>query len=66
VYNYIYLLIQCIVIMDARQITINGYEMIEKTAGKSGNSGYLYIPAKWAGKRVAAILLEPIEPTGGE
>jgi len=52
--------------MDARQITINGYEMIEKTAGKSGNSGYLYIPAKWAGKRVAAILLEPIEPTGGE
>jgi putative transposon-encoded protein len=47
--------------MSKRKITIEGYEMVEKTAGKSGNSGYLYLPAKWIGKKVVAVLLEPIE-----
>jgi len=43
-------------------IKIKGYETIRKVAGKrSGNSAYVYLPAKWAGKKIAVILLEPIE-----
>ena len=42
-------------------IPIKGYEMIEKRAGKSGNSAYIYLPAKWAGKKIAVILLEECE-----
>lgn len=42
-------------------IQIRGYEMIEKTAAKSGNSAYVYLPAKWAGKRVKIISLEPLD-----
>jgi len=40
-------------------IPIKGYEMVEKTAGKSGNSAYIYLPAKWIGKKVTVILMEP-------
>jgi hypothetical protein len=43
-------------------VPIKGYEMLEKTAAKSGNSAYVYLPAKWAGKKVKIIALEPIEP----
>jgi putative transposon-encoded protein len=42
-------------------ISIKGYEMVEKTAGKSGNSAYVYLPKKWAEKRVRIILLEPTD-----
>jgi len=41
---------------------IKGYEMIERKAGKSGNGGYLYVPKTWVGKKVRAVLLEPVEP----
>ncbi len=47
--------------MDKRKIALDGYEMIERVVGKSGNSGYLYLPAKWGGKKVVVILLEPLE-----
>jgi hypothetical protein len=40
---------------------IKGYEMIEKTAAKSGNSAYVYLPAKWAGKKIKIIALEPLD-----
>ena len=43
-------------------IPIKGYEMIEKTAGKSGNSAYIYLPARWAGKKIKVIALEPLDP----
>jgi putative transposon-encoded protein len=46
--------------MKARKITTEGYEMIEKVVAKSGTSGYAYLPAKWIGKRVAIIALEPL------
>lgn len=47
--------------MDKRKITVEGYQMIEKTVAKSGNSGYLYAPARWIGKKVLLILTEPAE-----
>lgn len=35
--------------------------LYEKMAAKSGNSAYVYLPAKWAGKKVKIIALEPVE-----
>jgi putative transposon-encoded protein len=39
-------------------IELEGYEMLEKTVNKSGNSGRVYTPISWVGKRVKIILLE--------
>ncbi len=47
--------------MSKRKITVEGYEMTEKTVAKSGNGGYIYAPLKWVGKKVVIILTEPTE-----
>lgn len=49
--------------MEARSITVEGYEMLEKVVSKSGNAGYFYVPAKWIGKRILIIALEPPNPS---
>jgi putative transposon-encoded protein len=38
---------------------VSGYEIIEKTVKISGNSGRVYVPINWAGKKVKIVLLEP-------
>lgn len=40
------------------KITLVGYEMLEKEVTKSGNSGRIYVPIQWVGKKAKAILLE--------
>lgn len=40
------------------KIEIEGYEAVEKTAVKGGNSSRIYVPKSWEGKKVKAILLE--------
>ncbi len=40
------------------KIQLLGFEMIEKQVTKSGNSGRVYVPIEWIGKRVKLILLE--------
>ena len=40
------------------KIQLIGYEMLEKQVNKSGNSGRVYVPIEWIGKRVKIILLE--------
>lgn len=40
------------------KITLMGYEMLEKEVNKSGNSGRIYVPVQWVGKKVKIILLE--------
>jgi len=40
------------------KIQLNGYEMLEKKVNKSGNSGRVYVPIEWLGKKVKIILLE--------
>jgi len=47
--------------MKETQIQLTGYEMLEKKVSKSGNSGRVYIPTEWIGKKVKIILLEDIE-----
>lgn len=40
------------------KINLVGYEMLEKEAHKSGDSGRVYVPKEWIGKKVKVILLE--------
>jgi putative transposon-encoded protein len=42
----------------AVQMSMEGYEMLEKTAVKGGNSGRIYVPPSWIGKRIRAVLIE--------
>ena len=37
---------------------MEGFEVIEKVAESSGNSGRIYVPKKWIGKRVRVVLVE--------
>ena len=43
------------------QVSMTAYEVIEKTVKASGNSGRVYVPKEWVGKRVKVMLLEPIQ-----
>lgn len=40
------------------KIELEGFEVVEKIAVKGGNSSRIYVPKKWEGKRVKAILIE--------
>jgi len=40
------------------KIKMEGFEVVEKTAVKGGNSSRIYVPKKWEGKKVKAILIE--------
>ena len=44
--------------MKETKIQISGFEMLEKQVNKSGNSGRVYVPVEWIGKRVKVVLLE--------
>ena len=37
---------------------MEGYEVVEKVAQTSGNSGRVYVPKDWIGKKVRAVLIE--------
>ncbi len=40
------------------KIEVLGYEMLEKEVNKSGNSGRVYVPIEWVGKKVKIVLVE--------
>ena len=40
------------------KIQLTGFEMLEKLVTKSGNSGRVYVPIEWIGKKVKIVLLE--------
>lgn len=42
-------------------IEVDGYQVIEKIVKAAGNSGRVYVPNNWVGKRVKVVLLEPVE-----
>lgn len=37
---------------------MEGFEVVEKVAETGGNSGRIYVPKKWIGKKVRAVLLQ--------
>lgn len=56
---FIYLFSYIVAIMKKEtKIQLFGFEMLEKQVTKSGNSGRVYVPIEWIGKRVKLILLE--------
>ena len=40
------------------KIQLTGFEMLEKQVNQSGNSGRVYVPIEWIGKKVKIILIE--------
>ena len=46
---------------EKMKIEVEGYEALEKEVKESGNSGRVYAPHEWVGKKVKLILLEPLE-----
>jgi len=46
--------------MKKMTITVEGYEVMEKVVKEGGNSGRVYLPKSWVGKRVKIILLDPV------
>jgi len=46
--------------MAQMQVSMTAYEVIEKTVKASGNSGRVYVPKEWVGRKVKVMLLEPL------
>ena len=55
-----FILVSYIVAIMKRETKIQllGFEMLEKQVTKSGNSGRVYVPIEWIGKRVKIVLVE--------
>ena len=43
------------------EVKLEAYQVIEKTVKSAGNSGRVYVPKEWIGKKVKILLLEPLE-----
>ena len=56
---YIHCIHKITVMSHIMKAEVSGYEIIEKTVKVSGNSGRVYVPINWAGKKVKIVLLEP-------
>lgn len=46
--------------VEPLQIKMEGFEVVEKIAEKGGNSARIYVPKKWVGKKVRAVLIEEL------
>ena len=42
------------------EVRAKAFEAIDRTVKSSGNSGRVYLPKAWIGKKVKVLLLEPI------
>ncbi len=42
-------------------IHLDGYEVLEKIVRTSGNSGRVYLPLAWVGKRIKIIRIDPLD-----
>jgi putative transposon-encoded protein len=43
------------------EIKTEAYQVIEKTVNPGGNSGRVYVPKSWIGKKVTILLMEPLD-----
>lgn len=51
---------------EPQPLTFKGYAFARKTVGDGGDSGRVYVPKDWKGKKVAVVLLEPPEEENGK
>lgn len=42
------------------RVEIDAYQVIEKNVKSGGNSGRIYVPPDWIGKKVKILLVEPL------
>jgi putative transposon-encoded protein len=42
------------------KVELEAYQVIEKEVKSSGNSGRVYVPKEWVGKRVKVLLIDPL------
>lgn len=45
---------------DQMKVEVQAYQIIEKIVQPSGNSGRVYVPKAWVGRKVKIFLLEPV------
>lgn len=45
---------------EQMKVEVQAYQVIEKTVKPSGNSGRVYVPKEWVGKKVKIFLLEQV------
>ncbi len=50
-----------LIVMKEMRIEMTGYQVLEKTATKTGCTAHVTVPISWLGKRIKVILLEPID-----
>jgi len=43
------------------RVELEAYQVIEKVVSAGGNSGRVYVPKEWIGKRVKIVLIEPLD-----
>jgi putative transposon-encoded protein len=48
------------IIMEPMEVTTRAYEVIERPVKSMGNSGGIYLPKDWIGKKVKVLLIEPV------
>lgn len=46
---------------DPMKITLDAYQVIEKVVSVGGNSGRVYVPKEWVGRRVKIVLIDPLD-----
>lgn len=51
-------LVPAITMQNKSKFEVYGEEMIEKEVKQSGNSGRVYLPPEWVGKRVKIIRID--------
>lgn len=44
--------------IEPMKVTLDAYQIIEKEVKPGGNSGRVYVPIDWVGKRVKIVLVE--------
>ena len=50
-----------LIVMKEMRIEMTGYQVLEKTATKTGCTAHVTVPISWLGKRIKVVLLEPID-----
>ena len=43
------------------KVTLDAYQVVEKVVKPGGNSGRVYVPIDWVGKRVKIVLIDALE-----
>jgi putative transposon-encoded protein len=43
------------------KLELEAYQVVEKIVKPGGNSGRVYVPIEWMGKKVKIVLIEPLE-----